>query len=63
METVEELKKRIANLEKQLAESLQTKNVSSRGKISAMSAEVVDSNPYRYYFLLTLRRNIFSVRI
>ncbi|PVD37762.1 hypothetical protein C0Q70_00363 [Pomacea canaliculata] len=54
METVEELKKRIANLEKQLAESLQTKNVSSRGKISAMSAEVVDSNPYSR--LMALKR-------
>lgn len=42
MATVEELQKKINELENQLK-----KNASVRQKISNMSAEVVDSNPYR----------------
>lgn len=38
----EQLKKKLAELEGKVAETL------SRPKIEQMSAEVVDSNPYRY---------------
>lgn len=48
METVEELKAKITDLENKL-KSLTGKNV--REKITTMSSEVVDSNPYRYKVL------------
>jgi hypothetical protein len=44
--TIEELKEQIKKYEIQL-EQEQIKNVKQREKISQMSAEVVDSNPYR----------------
>jgi phage shock protein A len=46
MENVEHLKAKISELENKL-KLLTAKHV--RGKIETMSAEVVDSNPYRYY--------------
>ncbi len=46
MEDVEQLKKRIVELESKL-EAVKA-NQAVRPKISHMSAEVVDSNPYRY---------------
>lgn len=47
--TMEDLKRRIAELEEELKKE-KTKNESSgavRQKITQMSSEVVDSNPYR----------------
>jgi hypothetical protein len=48
MASVEELKAKIADLEGQLASALQTNSTPARSKITQMSSEVVDSNPYRY---------------
>ena len=45
METVQQLKTRVAELE---AELTALKQSQPRTKIDQMSAEVVDSNPYRY---------------
>lgn len=47
---MEDLKKRIEQLEEELkAEKLKNETSSvARPKISQMSSEVVDSNPYRY---------------
>lgn len=45
MESVEELKNKIAELEAQLAKTQE--NAPIREKIQNMSSEVVDSNPYR----------------
>jgi hypothetical protein len=42
---VEKLKSRILELENEVAE---LKGNSKRGRIEKMSAEVVDSNPYRW---------------
>lgn len=53
MESVEELKKKIADLEAQLAKASQ-KNGPKREKIGNMSSEVVDSNPYSR--LMALKR-------
>lgn len=49
MSTVEELKSKIKELELQL-EAERHKNGPGRSKISQMSSEVVDSNPYRLNF-------------
>lgn len=46
MATVEELKKRVLDLEEQL-QNLQQKHANKREKINVMSSEVVHSNPYR----------------
>lgn len=46
MSTVEELQKRVKELEAQLA-SVQGNAGPARQKIDVMSSEVVDSNPYR----------------
>ncbi|KAK7501008.1 hypothetical protein BaRGS_00007888 [Batillaria attramentaria] len=54
MATVEDLQKRVVELEKQLAAALQTKNAPHRDKIAQMSSEVVDSNPYSR--LMALKR-------
>ncbi|KAK7111819.1 ubiquitin-like modifier-activating enzyme 5 [Littorina saxatilis] len=54
MATITELKARVADLERQLADALQTKSAPNRGKITQMSAEVVDSNPYSR--LMALKR-------
>lgn len=60
MATVEELKARIFDLEKQLAAAssrptaLQTNSAPARSKIAQMSSEVVDSNPYSR--LMALKR-------
>lgn len=49
MASIEELQQRIKDLEKELAEIKRGENQTSyRGKILEMSAEVVDSNPYRF---------------
>ena len=46
--SVEELKKRIEELENELAKEKQNNsNAMHRPKIAEMSSEVVDSNPYR----------------
>lgn len=45
MATVEELKKRVLDLEEQL-QNLQQKHANKREKINVMSSEVVHSNPY-----------------
>lgn len=45
MESVEELKNKISQLEAQLAKA--QGNAPIRQKIQNMSSEVVDSNPYR----------------
>jgi hypothetical protein len=47
--TIEELKEQIKKYES-LLEQEQLKNVKQREKIEKMSAEVVDSNPYRLSF-------------
>lgn len=47
MSSLEDLKQRVAELESELA-SIKTKNVGAREKITNMSSEVVDSNPYRW---------------
>lgn len=49
MTSVSELKARIAQLEKQLADEQNKYVQSGRQKITEMSSEVVDSNPYRYF--------------
>ena len=46
MASIEDLQKRIKELEQQLNEE-QSKGGAIRTKISQMSSEVVDSNPYR----------------
>lgn len=43
---LEQLKSRVAELEHEL--DVVKKSASGRGRITQMSAEVVDSNPYRY---------------
>ena len=47
---MEELKARIAELESQL-EAERNKSKVKREKITQMSSEVVDSNPYRYKYV------------
>lgn len=48
---MEELKKRITELEEELRkEKSKNEMAAARPKISQMSSEVVDSNPYRYFF-------------
>lgn len=47
MTSVEELQAKIKDLESQL-EATRKKHGPNREKISTMSSEVVDSNPYRY---------------
>ena len=46
MDEVQALKDRVCQLESEL-EEMKKKNAGGREKISKMSAEVVDSNPYR----------------
>lgn len=48
---IAELKKQI-KLYEQMLEEEQVKNGTKREKITEMSSEVVDSNPYRYFFLI-----------
>lgn len=48
MATVEELRKKVKELEAKLA-AFQGDGAPVRKKIEVMSSEVVDSNPYRYY--------------
>lgn len=47
MATIEDLQKKIKELEQELKEE-RSKGGAIRTKISQMSSEVVDSNPYRY---------------
>lgn len=47
MASVEELENRIKDLEKQLEHEKRKNITAGRSKISQMSSEVVDSNPYR----------------
>ena len=50
MASMDELRKEVANLREQLAneqKKIQEMGAVKRGKIEKMSAEVVDSNPYR----------------
>lgn len=51
---MEDLKKRIIELEEELKleKSKSEKSSIARPKINQMSSEVVDSNPYRYFPLL-----------
>lgn len=51
MASVEELQKKIEQLEAKLAAVQGTKGP-VREKIEVMSAEVVDSNPYRYFLFI-----------
>lgn len=52
---MEDLKKRIVELEEELkAEKSKHEQAAARPRISQMSSEVVDSNPYRYTFLSCL---------
>ncbi|ERL94703.1 ubiquitin-like modifier-activating enzyme 5 [Dendroctonus ponderosae] len=53
MSSLEDLKQRVAELESELA-SIKKKNVGAREKITNMSSEVVDSNPYSR--LMALKR-------
>lgn len=53
MSTVEELQKRVKDLEAQLA-AAQGNAGPVRQKIDVMSSEVVDSNPYRYLATFTI---------
>lgn len=46
MDEVESLRRRVEELEKQLRER-RDKDATARERIEHMSAEVVDSNPYR----------------
>lgn len=48
MATIEDLKKKVQELEAKLA-AAQGKAGPVRQKIDVMSSEVVDSNPYRYF--------------
>ncbi len=56
--TIAELKEQIKRYEQEL-QTERANNYVRRDKIATMSAEVVDSNPYRYhniyFFLLLLR--------
>lgn len=54
--TIGELKDQIRKYELQL-EQEKLKNARQREKISKMSAEVVDSNPYRFCFYFYLNLN------
>lgn len=54
MATVEELQKKVKELEAQLA-AAQGNVGPVRQKIDVMSSEVVDSNPYRYFELLLFK--------
>lgn len=49
MSSIEALKAKVQQLEEELAieKSRNSQNAPARGKISQMSSEVVDSNPYR----------------
>lgn len=53
MASVEELQKKIRELEAKLA-VVQGDTAPARKKIEVMSSEVVDSNPYRYFFISLL---------
>lgn len=50
MTTVEELQNTVKQLQELLKQT--QSNVCARQKIANMSAEVVDSNPYRYVILI-----------
>lgn len=56
MATVEELQKKVKELESQLA-AAQGNVGPVRQKIDVMSSEVVDSNPYRYFELILLKNS------
>lgn len=47
MSDVESLQKKVAELERELEEKKSKDAATTREKIEHMSAEVVDSNPYR----------------
>lgn len=47
MDQIEELQRRIKELENKLLEEQSKNMLSTREKIEHMSSEVVDSNPYR----------------
>lgn len=49
--TIAELKEQIKRYEQEL-QTERANNYVRRDKIATMSAEVVDSNPYRYYNIL-----------
>lgn len=49
---MEDLKKRIAELEEEVRKEKSKNELAAvRPKISQMSSEVVDSNPYRYFII------------
>lgn len=56
MATVEELQKKVRDLEAKLA-AAQGLTGPGRQKIEVMSSEVVDSNPYRYFTWISLKLN------
>ena len=56
--TIEELKEQIKKYELQLEQEQQI-NVKQREKITQMSAEVVDSNPYRQESLISFKISIY----
>jgi len=56
--TIAELKEQIKQYELQL-EREKLSNATHREKISTMSSEVVDSNPYRYFYFCAL--SFFSI--
>ena len=58
MASIEDLQQRIKVLEEELDKERQKNRPVVREKISQMSSEVVDSNPYRYQFLNHVCRNI-----
>ena len=53
MSTIEELQKKVKQLEAELT-AVRNSNKVGREKIVQMSSEVVDSNPYRYRVLIIL---------
>lgn len=53
MSTVEELQKKVKELEAKLA-AAQGNVGPARQKIEVMSSEVVDSNPYRYFTFISI---------
>lgn len=58
MASVEELQKKVSELEAKLA-AVQGNAGPARQKIDVMSSEVVDSNPYRY--IMSLPTYVFEI--
>ena len=63
MESIDDLKARIRELELQLDTAKRNEVQVTRPKIEKMSAEVVDSNPYRYFTTSNMVYYVYGISI